>query len=228
MPAIQLGTRKASRFEVVGQYGPVAPTVVHVGLLASEGELRAGASVEVLDMGPPLRLSPPNPMTSPAVVGWLPLTRDEEEALDAWVSDARTRISESSYVACPAEEVVRDAKTERITSVRYSCAGFVASAYAQGAGVALLSTELPEMDFATVRRVWAHLIRDKLTDERALQFMIQQKWVPGPPPWRVLAPGYLLQALSRARDALPYTPRAEDLWAPLPFEPPALNAASSS
>ena len=135
MPALLLGARDAARFEVIGTFGVVGDqAVTHASILANASPLAANVDVHVFDMGPPLRTALPNPM-SPHVVGWLALTREQDERLDAWLNDMQTRTSACQYIALPAEERVVDPTTGRTVSWKFSCAGFVQCAYREGAGI---------------------------------------------------------------------------------------------
>ncbi len=212
MPSVHLGKRAAARFEVVGSFSRVPLAVTHAAILAHATDLAPGTSAEVFEMGRTLILSPPNPMKDPAVVGWLPLTRDEEEFLEAWLADVRTRASACQYFAYPADEPIRDPVTGTITSWRFSCAGFVRRAYEEGAGVVLLvpEAELPTLDFATLRQLWAAGISED-SARRMLSRVLR-----GPEPWPVLLPGYLFHALAQPRESLPFKPWAFQLFFPVP------------
>lgn len=212
MSAMLLGERAASRFEVVGAYG-ASDSVVHVGILANACTLAPRAAVGVFDMGPPLRMALPNPMT-PSVVGWLPLTKDEDEQLDTWLADIRTRASACEYIAFPSEQRITDPVSGRVTAWKFSCAGFVQTAYAEGAGVPLvvLEKDLPPIDFATIRLQWQHIL-GRFSDLEA-QRILHSFGISGSGPWRVLLPGYLVRAFAKGRACLPYVPVASDLRYP--------------
>jgi hypothetical protein len=211
MPADHLGRRVAARFEIVGQHGEVPLSVTHAAILAELTTLERGTRAQVFDMGQSLRLSLPNPMPV-HVVGWLPLSSDEEVALDVWLEDMRTRAQACRYIAYPAEEPIQDPVTHTTTGWRFSCAGFASRAYSEGPGINLVvsESELPALDFATLRMLWL----PSCSEAAARKYLGQ--YLRGPPPWRVLAPGYLFHALAQSRAELPYRPWAFDLFFPIP------------
>jgi hypothetical protein len=212
MPATYLGRRDASRFEIVGQHGKGMFSVKHAAILAEPTSLERGTNAEVFDMAVSiLRLSLPNPVPV-HVVGWLPLSTDEEFGLEVWLEDMCTRAHACEYIAYPAEEPIADPVTHTTTAWRFSCAGFVSRAYSEGAGIKLVVSEsnLPLLDFSTIRLIWLPGATEQVARKRLGPFLR------GPEPWPVLVPGYLLHALARSRAELPYRPWAFELFFPIP------------
>lgn len=205
MTALRLGSSNAPRHAVVGSCNAAA--VYHVGLLAEASALLAGTA-SVHHMGPPVEL--PGEIES-HVVGWLDdLTDDEREGLEDWLAEVKTRVEAgglrgfAAYVAVPS--VVRDDTTGRSIVTRYSCAGFVAEAYREGAGVPLLVEDqaLPEVHRELLERVWG-----------AREVRLGSRFgLGGAGPWRVLLPGYLLHAMRAGRAGFPYTPSPTDAQFP--------------
>ncbi len=166
-------------------------------------------------MGPPMNL--PGVMRAD-VLGWIDdLSAEEVEGIDDWIAQMKTLVegggfrSFTSYVVMPAVEV--DRLAARCVYRRFSCVGFVAEAYAEGAGVRLVDeTSLPEIDRPALEDVWGR------QTARGMEFA----GLAGTGPWRVLLPGYLLRAVTLSRSALPYrpkTPADAELQTPAAAEP---------
>ena len=205
MTAVKLGDVNAPQHAVIGSCNTVA--VYHVGLLAEKVRVTTGQA-SVHHMGPPMEL--PGQIDS-HVAGWLDdLSDDERTGIDDWLAEVRTRLDAgllrgfAAYVAAPS--VVRDTSTGRMIAVRYSCAGFVAEAYREGAGVTLVVDDgvLPAAERDLLERVWG--VREVRAGAR---FGLE-----GLGPWRVLLPGYLLHAMRAGRTALPYSPSLADALFP--------------
>jgi hypothetical protein len=213
MPVSRLGRVTSPRHAILAVFNREG--VSHVGLLAAPAEVDGGAKALTNHMGPPLAL--PGEMLAHAV-GWLDTWTEQDcIVLDVWLRELETQISidpqSVTYVAAPS--VVRDeGGTERPVSLKFSCAGFVAEAYREGVGVRLVvdDAELPEVDRATLERVW---------DPRTVRIGARYG-LGGDGPWRVLLPGYLLRAVTRPRVELPFRPMT-----PADAELPASPAAES-
>jgi len=212
MPAIQLGERSASAFELIGVFGSVGSSISHVGLTAEPCIVRKDDLVPVIHMGPPLALSPPA-MINPSVLAWLPLSREEEEGLSAWLSDMSTRQQSCQYVALPSEERICDPTSKRVTGWRFSCAGFVNAAYRDGASVQLLVNEedLPDLLFESIHEIWSHIDERVAQNEIIFRSLMRRFGICGAGPWKILAPGFLIHALNAGRGALPYSPIGSDI-----------------
>lgn len=213
MPVLRLGRVNSPRHAIVGVCNWEG--VSHVGLLAAAAEIVAGANVRANHMKPPPEL--PGVFVAHAV-GWLDTwTEQDSIALDVWLQELQTQIAVEpnsvTYIAAPS--VIRDeGGTERAVSLRFSCAGFVAEAYREGAGVRLVvdDADLPEVDRPTLERVWnPQIVR-----------LGARYGLGGSGPWRVLLPGYLLRAVMLSRSALPFrpkTPADAELQTPPAAEP---------
>lgn len=208
MAAVALGRRCAKRLEVVGSYGAVSHAVGHVALLAADAELGPATGTSVYQMGKRLEIDPPTSMNVDAVA-WLPLSATEEQQIDVWLDDMKTRTARCTYLAFPDAGTRADPITGNVTGFTFSCAGFVRTAYRDGAGLDLTGPQgtWPEVDAATVRAVWAIPVD---AERRVLDFV----GLSGPGPWRILLPGYLMHALSVGRYRLPYTPSPTDVSFP--------------
>ena len=213
MPAIPLGVRSASAFELIGEFGSVGSSISHVGLTAEPCIVRKDDPVPAIQMGPPLALSPPAMINNPSVLAWLPLSREEEEGLSAWLSDMSTRQQSCHYVALPSEERIFDPTSNRVTGWSFSCAGFVNAAYRDGASVQLLMNEedLPDLSFESIQEIWSHLYEQVGQNEIKFRKLMRRYGICGPGPWKILAPGFLVHALNAGRGALPYSPIGSDI-----------------
>ena len=204
MPTFRSGTQAISQYAVIGTCA--APRAVcHVGLLGNEQSVTAGSEVPVLEMGPPLNVGArgaPLGQTAAHVVGWLEgITREERDGIAEWIADLRTGNVSFAYIAYPGHQL--DESNGRITRMRFSCAGFVERCYALGARVLLIgSGGLPEVPLSILQNIW-----DRRVDSAAVR---RRVGLQGDGPWQVLLPGYLLHALDKPREGLPYAPTAGD------------------
>lgn len=149
----------------------------------------------------------------PAVLAWLPLTREEEEGLSAWLSDLSTRQESCQYVALPSEERICDPINNRVTGWRFSCAGFVNAAYRDGASVQLVVNEeyLPDLTFESIHEIWSHIDERMAQNESMFRRFVERCGICGHGPWKILAPGFLIHALKAGRENLPYSPVGSDI-----------------
>jgi hypothetical protein len=122
------GERNAGCFEVAGERAGGVSAVKHVGLLARGMRIVLGEGADVVDMGPQLNIQPPARVRVD-VLGWLPLSEDEEEELRAWLIDMYSRKVVVEYCAFPAEKLIIDPVSGLVIHCYFSCAGFVCSAY---------------------------------------------------------------------------------------------------
>jgi hypothetical protein len=212
MPSYLLGIHEGALFDVVGNRGGVTNAITHVGLLAAQGALSAGSNVLVLDMGLTLQIDPPATLAA-HVAGTLSLTREEVKAIEEWIAELRTLVSRCRYLAYPAAVEDRDQTNQRIRGWKFSCAGFVVTAYKQ-AGIQLVVQEpaLPPLDLSTVREVWSHIARGR--DPVRMKRHLEGWGLKGDGPWNVLVPGYILHALNQTREVLPYQPAASAITFP--------------
>lgn len=169
----------------------------------------------MFDMGPPVHMSEPTTMGND-VIGWLPLTKEEADGVEAWLADMLTRSIRCLYIGCPAFDTVTDPVNGRVTGRRFSCAGFVQCAYAEGADVEIVlpADRLPVVDGETVHRIWER--PPEITEER-WQRGLEASGLSGSGPWRLLLPGYLFHALQRVltnRSGIPFQPTTANLRFP--------------
>ena len=215
MAAISLGETSALQYSVIGQDASGIGDMKHVGMLSGDcRELLRDQEVFVFEMGPPLNLDDSARKMIAHAVGFLDVPTDGftdvQKRIALWLAEIRTRGVRCDYRVLPATQSTIDSETRRAQYQSFSCAGFVATCYRDGAGVSLVVDEagLPEVERALTEQIWgrqymhcAKATRDKLMDRFGLS---------GPGPWQVLLPGYLLHALNQARSALPYTPGQPD------------------
>jgi hypothetical protein len=211
MPVVRLGQHSGTRFDIVGSCDGGTSAVTHVGMLAAAVQLTAGASVTVLQMSRRPQLDPPSGMDA-HVVAALPLTRDEAAALEEWIEGIRTIISRCSYFASPAATADRDPETQIVRGWKFSCAGFVVTAY-KAADIHLVvdESEIPPLEFDKVILAWSHIMGDRT--ENAQRQLLSAFGLKGTGPWRVLLPGYLLHACKDG-STRPYSPGPEDISFP--------------
>lgn len=211
MTLVTEGPVTAPSYAVVGTRS--GDTNRHVALLAVAGELACGNTVQAHDMGGAEGVRLPGNNVVADVYGWLDgegqLNSDEIEGIDDWIAQVQTQVKSgqlrnwSSYVVLPAVEV--DRLGNRPIYRRFSCAGFVAEAYAEGAGVNLVDQRsLPAVDLAFTEKVWG-AFPPRLRGIAGLG---------GDGPWPALLPGYLLSAMRFQRGALPLVPSLSDANVP--------------
>ena len=191
------------RFAAIGTYAGAAPLVRHVALAAEPCAIRWPLHVRVTHMGPPLE---EDAGVQADVVGHGNLTHREELDIDIWVQGELSRRPASEahwaqYVAVPAQQERRDSDGS-LAYVRYSCAGFVLSAY-RHVGIDLIDeAELPSRDLAALQEAFAVGARPRL---------LRYLGMTGPGPWPVLMPGYIFHSLARPGvRAAAYRPKSSD------------------
>jgi hypothetical protein len=211
MPVQRLGSHGGTRFDLIGHCHGGGEDVTHVGLLATASDVTAGGNVAGLQMGAKLYVEPPTNIVA-HIAGTLPLSREQAEGLEEWIAEVRTLAAVCVYIALPAAEFVSDSQSGRRKHWKFSCAGFVETAYSAGAGVRLVvdETKLPLLELTTVKRIWAPVL-NILEDEKLQRKFLDKYGLKGNGPWKVLVPGYLLHALQRRVNDLPYTPVPEDV-----------------
>ena len=207
MTLVASGMAQAPQHAVIGTQGGAALT--HVALLANATTLACGAGVSAHHMtGPRELLQLPGAAVRSDVVAWFDgadaLTSDEREGISDWIAEVRTQVGGGmSYVVLPS--VTRDLTTCRKIYCSFSCAGFVAAAYADGAGVALVNEKsLPGVGLPLIEQVWG--VFPPVTRARA--------GLQGDGPWPVLLPGYLVHAMQKSRSALPHAPTLAEATVP--------------
>lgn len=140
------------------------------------------------------------------VVAWLDdLNEEEAWGISVWLNKIKTQ-RDLQYNIIPAIEVI-DSIARGTIHRSFSCAGFVACAYAEGAGVRLVvdEAELPAASVELLERIWGPIVRRRARVRYGLD---------GDGPWRVLLPGYVLAALAGGRAALPWRPSLGDADVP--------------
>lgn len=207
MTIVSTGQANAPQFAVIGMQGQGA--LRHVALLANATPITCGSTVAAHHMaGPGVLVQLPGASVGADVVAWLggsdALAANEIEGISDWLAEVRTQVGGGmSYIVQP--PVARDATTGRTIYRGFSCAGFVAAAYADGAGIPLVDDRaLPPIPSALIQQVWGPC-RPVLLARFGLE---------GDGPWPVLLPGYLLHAMQRRRASLPYQPTSADARVP--------------
>lgn len=213
MPARWLGDHEGAQYDLIGECHQGAGAVTHVGILAGPLAIAAGATVSVFDMGSRLQIEPPGSMIA-HIAATLPLTKEQAEGLAEWIAEIKTLAGHCEYIALPAAQFVEDGPSERRKYWKFSCAGFVVTAYKEGADIKLVVDEdcLPLLDSSKVREVWGPVLG--VTSERLQRRYLKAFGLGGDGPWRVLVPGYLFHALEESPEHLPYTPAATDIAFP--------------
>jgi hypothetical protein len=201
------GAASMPRHAVVGTRGGAA--IRHVALLADAGEVACGAQVRAHDMAGAGGVRLPGDDVVADVGAWLDgedaLTASESDGIDLWLADVRTQVEAGAlrnwmaYIVLPA--VKRDEVSGRVVYKRFSCAGFVAEAYGEGAGVRLVDeSDLPQAELPLIESVWGQFH----PRQRAFAGLV------GDGAWRILLPGYLLHAMRVRRARLPFRPALAD------------------
>jgi hypothetical protein len=211
MVAISLGATRALQYSVIGQDASGVGDVRHVGILFDHEDLEREQHVYVFEMTPPLCVGTPIGKMVAHAVGYLDLTPDERRGILLWLTDLQTRSVKCAYHVLPATQGTVDPGTRRAQYTSFSCAGFVASCYRDGARVSLVVEEakLPEVERDLTAQIWERPFLHYPKERR--DALMARLGLRGSGPWRVLLPGYLLHALNRARPALPYAPD-RDSW----------------
>lgn len=203
------------KFSVLGTYGAKA-IVRHVGLAVDDSIARAGEETEVYDCQPPLRIGATSHEIGSMladVMGDLNLTDKERSDIEVWLARERTRMNGDRrnkrlrYTVLPATRF-RAGENEQVIHRDFSCAGFVAAAYSEGANLTLVDdTALPMIAADALAEVYG---------AQYLEFARRQDFgLSGDGPWPVLLPGYLLHALGQANIRnKPHTPTAADATFP--------------
>jgi len=210
MTAISLGATRALQYSVVGQDASDNGDVKHVGILSNDEDLQRHQQVLVFEMVPPKhRVGTPNGRMLAHAVGYLNLAPEERRKFMHWLDDLKTRSVVCTYHVLPSRRDTIDS-SGRGQYTEYSCAGFVATGYREGAGVSLVVEEgaLPAVDRALTEQIWERPFMNYPKEQRDAK--MKQYGLSGEGPWQVLLPGYLLHALNQARSALPYTPGQSD------------------
>lgn len=224
MPVVRLPSATpihAARFAVIGVYAGTDTAVRHVGLLAARRELSQPVSVEVFHQGPPLRIGQagraPARITAD-LVGWLDdMSEDEVAAIEVWLERIRPHVAGNleEYAIRRCDIVRRHPDTGR-TELKFSCVGFVTRAYRSARiEIVIDETRRPALNEAELSQVWD---LSALSPRRQQDIRIEL----GPPPFRILLPGYVMHAFARptADARSPYTPIANDLYFPHPDPAP--------
>ena len=193
--------------------------VQHVGVLANETRVCADALVAVFHMQPPVGHGP-MPAHAVGVAASLDPARLEDIAV--WLATVQTEMAGPGaampagtrrqkilhlfrdYIVRPAVKWAADKQTRRKRYLGFSCSGFVAECYAEGAGLPLVVPEenLPEVHMADLRKVWGRLLALVPADDP--DRWLAERGLDGPGPWPILLPAYLLHAMNEG--VLPYRP----------------------
>ncbi len=223
----------ASAYSVVATYceaslGPDSPErgVEHVAVLAREEHVQFGQKVQVFHMAPPIGggrvrahavgvLSGLDPSLLEDIAAWLATVQTQMATPPAIMvgGSLSDRILHAfrDYVVCPAVKWAADQTTGRRRYLGFSCSGFVAECYAEGAGVTLVVAEnqLPKVSWEDLEKVWGRLL--KLVPTENPEAWLGERGLSGSGPWQVLLPAYLLHAIND-EPQLPYKP-AMPAWA---------------
>jgi hypothetical protein len=213
MPARWLGDHDGAQFDLIGKCHHGVGAVTHVGILAAPLGITAATTVNVLDMGSRLNIDPPSSMIA-HIAATLPLTKNQADGLAEWIAEIKTLAGHCEYIALPAAHLVEDGPSGRRKYWKFSCAGFVVTAYEHGAHIKLVVNEdcLPLLDSPTVMQIWGPVLG--VANERRQRMYLRTFGLTGEGPWRVLVPGYLFHALEEASEHLPYTPAPTDIAFP--------------
>lgn len=221
MPAQRLSNNPivVGRYDVVAsESGRVPGFVSHVGMTAKGREkLRSGGTVLWIEMQPPLSSSRVFPVDA---VGWADLTTDEIRDIRMFVEElereyeAQNRRGVSQYWILPHRCEHRE-DDNTVTYRRFSCAGFVVEAYG-AANIDLVTAKgeaLPQVSLEVLRNAYPPPIYGMLT-----RLGEQGRFgLSGAGPWRILLPGYVLNAMARSAQEIrsePYRPVAGDEFFP--------------
>lgn len=195
-----------TRHALIGVHRLGTDFVSHVGLASGESRLKSRGSVPVIHVRPPLRFGD---SIRADLVGMAELTAQQREGLQRWLERTESERGTTGldalsawdeYVVCPPWDEVTDAQGRRLYR-RFSCSGFVACAYLEGAGVALVDLDaLPAVPWGILQPIYAP--RGTLEPLARAEMGLA-----GEGPWAVLLPGYLFHAVARGVLTRPY--RAE-------------------
>ena len=192
------------QFYVCAQENAATSVVVHIGLVNEEQHsVEYGHCIAWSHVAPPFRQVDSQEVHA---VGWLSsLSESERETVQLFIVRHAEEVSnirkEKQYVIFPS-------RTERSMDCpycRFSCAGFVVEAYRKIDIVLLDETMLPEQSFASLCSYYPSL-REYGPKMRA------SLGLDGNGPWRVVLPGYVLNAFNRTDDEIrqkPFQPKKE-------------------
>jgi hypothetical protein len=224
MPSLRLSQtlQRLHQHSVIGMDAPPrvgAHHIQHVGLLSGDADVCADQSVMVFHMNPPVT---EGPMRAHAAGFLDALDAARREDIAVWLATVQTEMARSDpmpighrqrfawafrdYVIRPAVDRAPDTLTGRGRYLRFSCAGFVAECFAEGAALPLVAEErlLPPVTMQELEAVWGSLVAAVPAADR--EAWLAQRGLRRGEDWRVLLPAYLLHALGGA--ALPYVPPA--------------------
>lgn len=210
MPSFRLGSvrTRVGRFCAVGTYhGTISGFVSHVAINLEDNKLGDGEPTAVLHMGPPLQETS---NFAVRVLGDAELTNDETSRIETWKAELdderRPRSRARQYVAQPPVQwdelhaerpesgAVINQNTRTVRYRRFSCAGLVIDGY-RSAGIHLLQlgSALPAVTLSALTQAYGAATDPDRRTEMGL---------PGPGPFQVVLPGYLIHALNRSAAAI--------------------------
>lgn len=219
-----IGRIACPAYSCLGTWCSEPPVVKHIGILPHTTLLIGGKRIGIYDMGPPLRAGQADEkgkallsLVVPAVVGVLPLSDEERDAVQVNIEDIRRRIPHpmtrsatigndicrealAQYVAVPAYEERKGDSSGGPQYLRCSCAGFVLYAYRDVVDL-LDVTNIPLVSLSEIVRIWPIAADPAVRSNAGLV---------GDGPWRVVLPGYVFNAIDAGRSAMPYSAVTED------------------
>jgi len=220
MPAIDLtqGPQTLSRFDVLGQLADGEKHFIkHVGLLDTDTtqSIEAGGNVSAVHMKPPLEQEGDFKVD---VAGNVPLNSDEIKIISTWIEkiiDELPKNKRKQYIIRPPWKDECDVNTGVRRYRRYSCVGFVLDSHQQ-VQIELLKVEesaLPDTSKKTLMSVYFDSDSNSESDLRRHQDLLLKWGLEGNGPWKVVLPGFVLNALNRPTDQIrrmPYKAKEGD------------------
>lgn len=195
MPAFALTNEPETllRYEVIGERPE--HFVKHVGLLDEDSRsIAAGDSVSAVHMAPPLKRE----SMIFHVTAHVPLTSVEVKQLSSWIEENLDELKvikrRNQYIIDPPWKNITDSNTGILRYRRFSCAGFVLWSHSQ-VGIELIDLNprsLPEINRETIAA--AYVLNPQLS--------LEDWGLSGEGPWRIVLPGYILNALNRSTDEI--------------------------
>jgi len=210
--------------DVIGKHAAEAVGFVnHVGLAAaSYASLVKGDTIDVVEMGPPLR---EGIRWAPDVYATASLNYDETMRITIFCRQhkgehearnlVRGRGQYRGFVITPHCKPFCEADGTQLAT-RFSCVGFVIEAYRE-AKIDLVVTDghrLPSVPWEVLSLAFPVLKRD---DWARVNQEYDLGLEPGSSEWHVMLPGYVVNALARGRDEIrssPFIPQSKDAYFP--------------
>ena len=150
------------------------------------------------------------------VIGKIRLSAEERESMDIFITDCEEEIEKIKRFERPKQFIIFPHKEERSAErpyCRYSCAGFVLEAYRRIHVTILEEDVIPAQSLDFLDEYYPGLAECSIKEREALGLI-------GTGPWRVVLPGYVLNAFNRSEKKIrqePFRPKVSHSFFREPF-----------